>query len=140
VRDLESGSFAYRGPFRVSDTPFTLEFADTFNSTRFISRDGVRDDKLTVELNAKFGHRRSFAGDSGLQFDVARWLREVHASEQPKKLEVELTAHDLYYNTLTRPGIGANLSEAAHSIRQLISPLPGLTRFRLTLEEIKAEP
>jgi hypothetical protein len=131
--DLETVCFYYNGPYTVEGTPFALNFGENFSSDKHVLRDGKRDEKLTSELRSKFGQRPALSVDSRLKNDIAAWLREVHASEQPKRLELEANSTELYSETGCYCGGGV-----LRDVRAFTGNLRFGTRIKITVEEIKS--
>jgi hypothetical protein len=127
AQELEHAGFHYYGPFTVSGTPFALCFANNLASDRYITRNGARDENLTCQLHARFSSHPAFALSSTTQRKIATWLREVWASEQPKRWERVLHGADLY--------IALNGQGALHDVEAYAEN--SNNRFRVVIEEVR---
>jgi hypothetical protein len=145
-RELETQGFRYSGPYHVSGTPFALDFNRTFGGGKYITRHGVRDEKLTEELMRWFGSLPALdvgssvasysahAGGGYTQLAIAAWLREVWA---PKRWEVVLPAARLC------DSLSGALVNASAALLDCERQMGALSRsgsekqFRVVIEEVR---
>lgn len=118
MAELESVDYDYSGPYTVSGTPFALH-SRGIGRAWIVLRGGIEDDELTARMRTIYGNCR--LSDPGMPQQIATWLRDVHASEQPKKLVSE----------------SCDLGVLHRALERFAGPLPGTMRLRLTVEEVR---